>query len=246
MIYNGEMIYNPPGGMKYHEPLSENSLNSLTIDGARIFQMQPGQNFDFTVGILECCYYFMPVATSITWSIDPQKGATIDPEKGYFTVDPSTPNGTIYTIRANVEKGRRIVEAKVYIFTLEANPFVGEWYESIRFKCKSDQTFYPKNQIRRLLFMTNGNFTVTWRPFELRHDYWGSYDFDLKRRTIKLQIKDGVYIPKDMRGSGSFSFDENGGLTLKNIWLGSSQLGDDESLACGHRFYRYRIPVFIR
>ncbi len=76
-----------------------------------------------------------------------------------------------------------------------------------------------------------------WAPFEVYVDYWGTYQYDEAQGTLELTVSNGNYIPDDLDGSGSVSFDEQGRLLLTDIWLGTPQLSTDTGLAhCGHRF----------
>jgi hypothetical protein len=72
-------------------------------------------------------------------------------------------------------------------------------------------------------------------PFEIYHDYWGTYGYDLAQGTLDLSDAEGNYVPPDLDGSGSFSIDEQGQLTLGDLWLGSPRDGGGEP-NCGHRF----------
>ena len=88
--------------------------------------------------------------------------------------------------------------------------------------------------IGEVLFHANGSFGVTWLPFEVYQDYWGSYSFDLDSGTVELTIDTGNYIPDDVDLQGTFAIDSEGRLVLQNLWLGSSY-GATSTPACGHR-----------
>jgi len=223
---------------RHIEALNEDTLNRLELSPgwAGPISMQPGETTTFYVGVVECCYVFRPVVACTTWSVNPPEGASIDRYTGVFVVDPTTPSGSVFTVSANVENGRRVVSTEVHVFTPQANPFVGFWGEEAQFACGTEEEVVPEKRIMELHFRANGTFSVTWTPFEVYKDYWGTYTYDLEKGSLELVATDGNYIPDDMDGSGSFSF-EQGRLILRDIWLGRPR--DGRGLAnCGHRFKR--------
>jgi hypothetical protein len=215
--------------------LDEETLKDLRLSFDQNVQLQPGETHAFSLGVVECCYFFTPVEASATWSVEPAEGASIDPNTGVFTVAPETPAGTVFTVSADVENGRRVVSVEVHVFTPEANPFVGHWGEEAQFVCDSEEEVPPEEPIRELAFQADGTFSVTWMPFEVYEDYWGTYEYDLVEGTLDLVVSGGNYVPDDVDGSGSFSFDEQGRLVLPDIWLGSRH-GGTAPTNCGHRF----------
>ena len=199
--------------------------------------MQPGETWEFSPGVVECCYVFEPVDACATWSVSPTDGATIDAETGVFTVDPGTPSGKVFTVTADVENGRRLVSADVHVYTPEANPLFGVWGEEAQFSCETDEEVVPEERIGELSFGANGEFSVTWHPFEIYKDYWGTYTFGLNQGTLDLTGAEGNYVPENLDGSGSWFIDEEGRLVLKDMWLGAPR-GGPGTINCGHRFTR--------
>lgn len=99
----------------------------------------------------------------------------------------------------------------------------------------------PAVPITEMTVGANGQFEVTWRPFEVYHDYWGTYTFDLEHRRVQFVVNSGNYVPKDIRGEGTFEIEQIGvredgsprqRLRLRNVWLGRAS--DDLAPAgCG-------------
>ena len=197
--------------------------------------MQPGETWEFSPGVVECCYVFEPVDACATWSASPTDGATIDAETGVFTVDPGTASGKVFTVTADVEDGRRLVSIEVYVFTPEANPLARNWREEAQLACDTLEEVAPEEPIGELQFRADGTFSVTWMPFELYRDYWGSYRYDSEGGTLDFAIEGGNYVPEDVDGSGSFVIDEDGRLVLKDMWLGT-WMGSTGGANCGHIF----------
>jgi len=220
--------------------LNEETLNHLQLSMGRTIEMRPGGTRDFSLGVVECCTYFEPVEACSTWSVDPAEGASIDRRSGLLTVDAGTPSGSVFTVSADVEKGRRVVSIEVHVFTPEDSPLIGSWKKEAQFVCGSQEEVTPEERIGELRFRADGTFSVTWMPFEVYKDYtWGTYDYDLGQGALEIDITGGNYIPDDLDGSGSFWSDEEGRLMLRDVWLGRPRDGTG-SARCGHRFTRMR------
>ncbi|MBC7251852.1 MAG: hypothetical protein H5T62_16430 [Anaerolineae bacterium] len=219
------------------ESLDEETLERLRLSMETTVEMQPGETCQFALGVVECCYYFQKVAACATWSVNPAEGAHIDPDSGVLTIDDTTPSGSVFTVTADVEKGRRMVTIDVHVFTPEDNPLVGIWREEAQFACDTGEELTPEERIGELRFRADGSFSVTWVPFEVYRDYWGTYEYDLATGNLSLQVIEGNYVPDDIDGSGSFAFDEQGRLLLRDIWLGSPYESTGPA-HCGHRFRR--------
>jgi hypothetical protein len=218
------------------QPLDEEVLDTLTTGFDQHFDMKPGTSKKFDLGTTECCYSFNPVDACVTWSVSPATGATIDAD-GNLTVDASATDGDVFTVTADVENGRKIVTSQVYIFTPEGNPFVGAWEEQSQLACSDGAEVTPESKIYELWFRADHRVNVTWMPFELYVDYWGTYTYDLETGALSIAVENGNYVPADIDNSGTFTIDTEGALELHDMWLGSPQ----ESAApaeCGHVFTR--------
>lgn len=197
-------------------------------------QAVPGGSLALALGYYECCYFFQPVPASAVWSVAPTEGVTIDPATGLLTVDPDAPSG-VYTVSADVENGRRIVSTELHVFTPDENPLVGFWRETARIDCASRAEVVPTEPIQEFIFGADGTFSVTWFPFEVYQDYWGTYAFDPATGSLDLVIENGNYIPSTFDGTGTYSLDPAGRLILSDIWLGSPPTTTTTTTqTCGH------------
>ena len=134
-----------------------------------------------------------PLKASVTWSIErPVKGISID-KSGKLSVDADVPHGTTATILADVEKGRRKLSGKVYVFHPDENPLIGAWRVDTRVACGASQEI--KAAAARALTLRGYDWS-----FHASQQFWvgrehniaartmlaGSYKLDLKSAKIEL------------------------------------------------------------
>ena len=186
--------------------------------------MEPGQTFQFAVGVYDCCVFTRPVQADVSWTVDPRAGATIDAETGVFTVDPETAHGSVFTVGANIENGAHNPSTKITVFTQEMNPFIGSWRED------------DAGSIGELLFTTDGQYTVTWTMLEDYMDLFGTYEFVTATGAIEFNFEWDRIKTAGFSGTGSFRFEEEN-LILEGICTGGpdSKLGTGDKV-CLHRF----------
>lgn len=205
-----------------------------------VIALQPGAAVVMSLGVyddercgvgIQC---FLPVRIPAIWSVSPDDGARIDPATGELTIDADVPSGSEFTVSAEVEDGRHEVTAEVHVYTPEGNPLVGLWQEQAQLACGDGAEVVPDMPIEELVFAADGQFAVTWQPFESYVDYWGTYAFDLDTGTIELHVTSGNRVPPDIDGQGRFAIDDNGDLVLTDIWLGDPD-GATDPPGCGHR-----------
>lgn len=134
-----------------------------------------------------------PLKASVTWSMEqPVKGISID-KSGMLKVDAEVPHGTTATILADVEKGRRKLSGKVYVFHPDENPLIGEWHVDKHVACGELQEI--KAAAASPLTLRGYNWS-----FQASQEFWvgrahsiaarlmlsGSYKLDLKSAKIEL------------------------------------------------------------
>ncbi len=161
--------------------LDDKTLSELSIlTYLKSYQIEPGQSHTFTLlkpATVPGFPHWEEAKAQVIWSVEPQKDVHIDPVTGEFRVDKSTPAGSVFEVKADVENGRRILSIKVYVFTPETHPLVNRWKEKADIACGSQKALAPANPVRELLFWADGTFSVTWKPFETYRDYWGTYTY---------------------------------------------------------------------
>jgi hypothetical protein len=216
-------------------PLDPEILDRLDILWGGFVQLQPGETLQLQVGTVECCYVFQEVEVPVTWSVQPVEGVTLDPESGMLVIDQDTPHDSRYTITADVENGRKLLQLQVIVYTPQGNPLAGAWHESAQLLCGSGEEIEPAERIGELTISANGELSVTWHPFEIYHDYHATYTYDLETGEFAYEILGGSYIPEDVDTLGSFSIDEQGRLVFTDLWFGSPR-DATPAANCGHIF----------
>jgi hypothetical protein len=220
------------------ETLKEVFLYHHLASDRKSIDFLPGQKHKFSLLKTECCVIWKEVKARVSWSVEPTMGAHIDPITGDFYVDATTPPGTVFTVKADVESGRRILTAKVYVYTPKTHPLVRIWEQKAEIACGTGKTQTPKKPIRELTFYADGTFSVTRVPIETMVDYWGTYTYDSKKGRIKFTVSEGGGYdpPADIDGEGSIEL-KDGDLILNGIWLGSR--GEEQKRnVCGLIFSR--------
>ena len=210
-------------------------LGTLGFGVNTFFEMTPGSGRTFEVGATMCCVFWEPVETCAVFSVEPaDAGATIDPETGEFTLADDVADSTEFEITGDIEDGRATITTTVFAYVPELHPLKGTYSEVARIPCDDGPEFVPSDPIRELRFWANGSFEVTWEPFEIYVDYWGDYVHDLDTGALTMTPTGGNYVPDDVEGAGTVSFEANQ-IVMTDMWLGTSQ-NPVEPAGCGHRF----------
>jgi hypothetical protein len=117
-----------------------------------------------------------------------------------------------------------------------SSQLVGTWKEDVQLDCNTLDEIRPSDMIRELEFRADGTFAVTWQPFEVYHDYSGTYLYDSKSRSLTLNPTTSNYMPSPTDFSGTAEIDAQGRLVLYDMWLGAPPGATSIKPNCGHRF----------
>ena len=158
-----------------------------------------------------------PLKAKVSWRIEPAvKGVSIDPNSGKITVQADVAHGTTATVAANVDSGRRMLTAKLYVFRPEANPLIGSWGVDSKRACADMEELKALEPSRMI--------GLAWK-FHVDEQFWigrelgiaagvflsGRYQFDLKAQKLTLLPE----WPKGKKSSSwSWTFEENGAKLL--------------------------------
>ncbi len=199
-------------------------------------QLTPGSERRLVIGTYDCCYVFEPSGLDAVWTVSPVEGVTIDND-GLLTVGEDVPNGTVLTVTANHDPAGPPASVLVYVYTPDEQPLVGLWREEAQLACDTGKRVVPDEPIGELRFDADGIFSVTWHPFEVYRDYWGTYEADLATGRLALEVESGnIPTPAGFDGEGTFEIRNDGSLVLTGIWLGESPGGGGAGPNCGYVF----------
>ena len=173
------------------------------------------------------------VDACVEWDIDVVNGVSIAPD-GVLDVAPEVPAGTIVSVTADLEDGRRIITTDLEVYVPLESPILGFWSEVMQLPCGGGAPFEPDPIIPELIFYDTGEFTVTWTPFEVYIDYWGTFTHDVGTGALSLTVEGGNYEPGDIDPDGTATV-VDGQLMLEDMWLGTAQ-DPVTPPACGHVF----------
>ncbi|MEZ5937643.1 MAG: hypothetical protein R3C52_05435 [Hyphomonadaceae bacterium] len=128
-----------------------------------------------------------------------------------ITIADTAPDGQTVVINAAV--GSRTFSDAVRIRRGAISPIVGVWSQPSTM-CVTTAA------IRELRFTEDGQFSVTWEPFEAYKDYWGTWSYDHGSGHLSLKVEGGNYTPRDIRTTGTVTLDGDA-LALDEIFLGT-------------------------
>jgi hypothetical protein len=165
-----------------------------------ILQLQPGESLALQLLMPAAdAPLYNPVKADVAWSIEPKTaGVLIGARSGKIQVASTVSRGTVVTIRANIEKGRRVLDVPLYVFTSAASPLLGGWTRETLIDCADGQEIKPTPSLndqmsdKKLFFYANGSFEMT-TPFPFGFTVGASGDFahDLATSRLTLWLRGG-------------------------------------------------------
>ena len=224
-------------------PLDEYTLNAVSLEYGDSVDVKPGEQRLLRLYQWMCCWIPRQVTADARFSTDSGHHASLDPG-GLLTIDADAPGGTSFRVYADIEHGRRIVSADVYVDTKKSNPLLGSWTQTGELPCDGSPERVPLNPITELVFRGGRTFSITWFPFELYKDYWGFYAFDQPPGHLTLGIRAGNYVPSVFEGDGTYTITSQGDgsqrLTMRGIFPGRLRSETGVEPACGAVFVSYQ------
>lgn len=174
-----------------------------------------------------------PLQASVTWSMaTPVKGISID-KSGMLKIDAEVPHGTIATILADVEHGRRKLSGKVHVYHPDENPLIGTWHVDTRVVCGESQEIKTAATSQLTLRGYNWSFHASqqfWvgrsQSIAARTQLDGSYKLDVKSAKIELTST----WPKKAASNWIYLFKDGG----KVLILRPLEQQDDLEAGCGY------------
>lgn len=150
--------------------------------------------------------------------------ATLEADGRTVKINADAAPGAAVQVQGKV--GDAGLSGRILVYLPEAQPLVGRWAQPEE-ACAAAGA----EPVRELIFHPDGTFSLTWTPFEIYKDYWGTYTFE--EGTLTLIPDGGNHIPSDASFSGKVALD-SGALQLSPAVFGSSPRGS----ACAAPFAR--------
>jgi hypothetical protein len=219
-------------------PLDDATLAALTHSAwaSPSVEIQPGMQRALQLGTVELGGAFSPVAACAAWSIAPAAaGVSIDAETGVIRVTEEAVSNQRFVVTADVD-GAKLITADVFVFREAEMPWRGLWREDSQLECGTSDEVTPQQRIEEIIFWADGTLWVTWTPFEVYVDYWGTHAFDPSAQTATFAATGGNYVPADLDGTGTFTLTGDT-MTLSDLWLGSAR-HTAPAARCGHTLVR--------
>lgn len=155
----------------------------------------------------------VPLKCFARWaSSDP--AVNISAERRLIVIGPgATPGGDV---EISGILGTRTVRTRFRIAPVEGPVLTGFWSQAA-VDCGGP---VPRDPLRELRFNSDGRFAVTFVPFEVRQDYWGSVEFDPAGGRIGFVVDRGNSVPAGLVLKGRAEVDGEGKLVMDGVYFG--------------------------
>jgi hypothetical protein len=150
--------------------------------------------------------------------------ATLQADGRTVTINADAAPGAVVQVEGKV--GEAGLSGRILVYLEEAQPLVGRWSQPEE-ACANEGA----EPVRELIFRPDGTFSLTWTPFEIYRDYWGTYTFT--DGLLTLIPEGGNRIPPDAGFSGRVELG-SGTLRLPTALFGAPVQG----VACAAPFQR--------
>lgn len=160
----------------------------------------------------------VPLKCFSRWSSsDP--AVTVAPERRRIVIGPDATPGRDVEIAGTL--GSRTVRTRFRIASAEGPVLTGFWSQA-SVDCGGPA---PRDPVRELRFSSDGRFAVTFVPFEVRQDYWGSVEFDPVAGRIGFVVERGNTVPADLMLKGRARVEDDNRLAMDGVYFGGLDVG---------------------
>lgn len=220
-------------------PLEEDVLNSLSLYSNPLRKFAQNGSVQILLGTFGAGGV-EPVHACVEWILTPESAASVD-ETGLVRVAADAEPGQSINIEANIENGREVIATDVAVYVPSDAPIVGSYNEVSWIECAGGSVVDSRYPIGEVIFYETGDFWVTWTPFELYVDYWGTWTWDAETSSVSMNREGGNYVPEDLDLDGTATIiTDPEGIFLGEIWLGTPPQADAPITECGHVLLRGR------
>lgn len=160
----------------------------------------------------------VPLKCFSAWSSsDP--AVDVAPERGRIVIAPDATPGRDVEIVGTL--GSRTVRSRFRIAPADGLVLTGFWSQA-SVDCGGP---FPRDPLRELRINSDGRFAVTFVPFEVRQDYWGSVEFDPAAGRIGFVVDRGNSVPAGLMLKGRTEVDGEGQLVMVGVYFGGLEAG---------------------
>lgn len=218
-----------PAATPLDAPLAAEGCAPPSEFGGYIFWLEPPAVLPGTRVILQPWFtrrpgMVEPVPAACLEGVAVTGPARLGPGGLTILIDEDAASGAAIQVQGRV--GEASLSGRMLVYLEEALPLVGRWAQP-----EAACAAAGAEPVRELIFHPDGTFSLTWTPFEIYKDYWGSYAFEDGR--LQLSTEGGNHIPADAAFAGPADL-SGGVLRLAPGLLGSPRQG----AACAEPFSR--------
>jgi len=145
------------------------------------------------------------------------------------SVGADAPADLIATLTGRI--GTETIKATVRVVGIDEGPLRGLWRQTA-ITCEGGPA--PEVPARELKFTAAGEFSVTWTPFEVYRDYWGTYVYDAATHRLVFTVTGGNRVSEGLDLDGEARLQGDGSLAVSDLWLGQPEPG--AARACAYVF----------
>lgn len=155
----------------------------------------------------------------------------VAPERGRIVIGREATSGEDVEITGTL--GTRTVRTRFRIAAAEGPALTGFWSQ-VSVDCGGA---VPRDPLRELRFNSNGGFAVTFVPFEVRQDYWGTVEFDPASHRIGFAVEGGNTVPANLMLAGRARAEGDTRLALEGVYFGGLDVAPPAA-GCRYLFRR--------
>ncbi|RZI99411.1 MAG: hypothetical protein EON90_11645 [Brevundimonas sp.] len=211
------------------EPTCEaNTGPDLTI-GVAVEPARPGGEIDLYANAGLHGMIGVPLKCFSRWTSS-NPAVTVEAGRAKIVIGPDAVPGQDVEITGTA--GERTVRTHFRIAPAGGPVLTGFWsQESV--DCHGP---VPGEPLRELRFNSEGGFAVTFVPFEVRQDYWGSVEFDPAAGRIGFVVDRGNDVPANLMLKGRARVENENQLLIDGVYFG----GLDVAPPAGGCSYAFR------
>jgi hypothetical protein len=155
----------------------------------------------------------IPAELVTGWTASPAGQVSLAADGSALTVASNAKAGTDVTLSAKF-CGKPITRT-IRIVGKDEPVLTGMWRQE-QLNCTGET---PSEPVRELDIKDNGEFSITYAPFESYRDFWGTTDVNIAAGTLAFNVTGGNRVPEGAKLSGKARLTADGKLSLDGFFL---------------------------